>query len=144
MRLGTTISIGVAVIAFHWQFSVLVLAFLPHSTRFQLTSTLTSRTTRWSFRSYCIDKQFKELAPVEIDADDTWRTKPTTIVPIDKDFFTTRPEVITFDAVNTLIQPSQSIGRWYREALHSVLEMRVRLPRPALFTAAYKKAYAAA
>jgi hypothetical protein len=52
-----------------------------------------------------------------------------------------RPQLITFDAVGVLMQPSQSIGRWYREALNSATEMSVRLPRPALFTAAFNKAY---
>ena len=52
-----------------------------------------------------------------------------------------RPQLITLDAVGVLIQPSQSIGRWYREALNSATEMSVRLPRPALFTAAFNKAF---
>ena len=78
------------------------------------------------------------------DTDDSWKTSVNkNIVAIRREPFSTRPEVITFDAFNTLIEPSQSIGRWYREALNKACDMKVRLPRPALFTAAFKKAYAA-
>ena len=54
----------------------------------------------------------------------------------------TRPALITFDAMDTLIEPSQSVGRWYREALNAVGDMRLRLPRPGLFTAAFNKVFA--
>lgn len=60
---------------------------------------------------HCIDKTFRALEPVEIDADDNWRTKPSTIICIDKEPMRARPEVITFDAMGTLITPSQSVGR---------------------------------
>lgn len=91
---------------------------------------------------HCIDKKFKPLDPVAVDADDTWRTKASTIVTFDKTPLKSRPELVTFDAVGTLISPSQSIGRWYREALNSVCDMRIRLPRPAHFTNAFNKAFA--
>ena len=75
------------------------------------------------------------------DRDNSWRTPPSTVVPVKRDKFSTRPELITFDAYNTLIEPSQSMGRWYREALNTACDMTIRLPRPALFTAAFNKAY---
>lgn len=100
--------------------------------------------TRNSLQSsiFCIDKTLRQFEPPISNPDDNWRTKPSTIVPIDKTPFTVRPEVITFDAVNVLIEPSQSVGRWYREALHTVCDMKVRLPRPDFFTAAFNKAFA--
>ena len=101
-----------------------------------------TKITTSSSNRYCIDKKFKDLAPPTVDPDDTWRTKPSTIIPIEKPTkFTTKSQIITFDAYNTLIEPSQSIGRWYREALHIVCDTRIRLPRPQLFTVAFKKAY---
>jgi hypothetical protein len=79
---------------------------------------------------------------VREDSDSSWRTPSTNIIPVKREKFNVRPELITFDAFNTLIEPSQSVGRWYREALNRVCDMRIRLPRPALFTAAFQKAYA--
>lgn len=78
----------------------------------------------------------------EEDIDLTWRSiiNPD-IVPVHREPFTVRPQLITFDAMDTLIEPSQSIGRWYREALNIACDMRIRLPRPALFADAFKKAY---
>ena len=66
---------------------------------------------------------------------------PTNVVPVPIQPFT-RPALITFDAMDTLIEPSQSVGRWYREALNAIGDMRLRLPRPGLFTAAFNKALA--
>jgi hypothetical protein len=63
------------------------------------------------------------------------------IVPVRREMFSVRPKLITFDAMNTLIQPSQSIGRWYREALNIACDMRIRLPQPVYFADAFKKAY---
>lgn len=91
-----------------------------------------------------------ELTPIvqdksgeQFDNDNSWKTKADQlVVPVHKENFTVRPELITFDATYTLIEPSQSIGRWYREALNIACDMQIRLPRPALFTAAFKKAYA--
>ena len=67
-------------------------------------------------------------------------TDPSDVVPVALKPFN-RPALITFDAMDTLIEPSQSVGRWYREALNSLGDMRLRLPRPALFTAAFNKAF---
>jgi hypothetical protein len=105
-----------------------------------------------STRLYCIDTQFTPLkggpnlpGNLPRDDDNSWKTKTN------KDIITEqlsplindeKPKLITFDAMGTLIDLSQSVGRWYREALNSACEMRIRLPRPALFTAAFKKAYA--
>jgi hypothetical protein len=97
----------------------------------------------------CVDRQVnpellelaKDSGP-RSDSDNLWRTEQSTIIPVDFPKFTGKPSVITFDAFDTLIEPSQSIGRWYREALNSVGDMRLRLPRPAMFTAAFEKAYA--
>jgi hypothetical protein len=54
----------------------------------------------------------------------------------------TTPELITLDCFGTLIYPSQSVGRWYRKVLNDQCGMRIRLPPPALFTAAFNKTYA--
>ncbi len=97
-------------------------------------------------RLYCIGT---EITPVKQgeqgppkDDDDSWKTKANpAIVCVKREPFTVRPELITFDAMNTLIEPSQSIGRWYREALNIACDMQIRLPRPALFSAAFKKVY---
>jgi REG-2-like HAD superfamily hydrolase len=87
--------------------------------------------------------QPQNLLPEEReDTDPSWRTPESTIVPIVKDKFTVKPAVITFDAFSTLIEPSQSVGRWYREVLNNACDMKIRLPRPALFTAAFNKAFA--
>ena len=75
-------------------------------------------------------------------APEEWEQINAHILPVELDIKTLkRPELITFDAMNTLIEPSQSVGRWYREALNDACDMRIRLPRPALFTAAFNKAF---
>lgn len=61
--------------------------------------------------------------------------------PTMKDKFTVRPELITFDAYDTLIAPCQSIGRWYREALNTACDMSIRLPRPQLFQISFETVY---
>ena len=66
----------------------------------------------------------------------------SSIVPVARQLPLARPSLITFDVFDTLIVPSQSVGRWYREVLNHHCDMSVRLPRPKLFTAAFKKAYA--
>ena len=76
------------------------------------------------------------------DADTSWQTRQGAldIENIDHEPFG-RPELITFDATNTLIRPTQGIGKWYREALNTVCDMTVRLPRPIFFAESFKKAY---
>lgn len=90
---------------------------------------------------FCTDKQFQPLHPPTFDVDDTWRTKSTSIVPIELKPFPVKPQLITFDAFETLIEPSYSVGRWYREALNKACGMTIRLPRPALFSKAFKTAF---
>jgi len=93
---------------------------------------------------FCINRIAKPApkpSTESYDTDTSWHTPPTNIVPITIEKYSVRPELITFDAVDVLIEPSQSIGRWYREILNKQCDMRIRLPRPALFTAAFKKAY---
>lgn len=62
-------------------------------------------------------------------------------IPIIKSNLNVRPELITFDAYDTLIAPSQSIGRWYRAALNSACNMSIRLPRPELFQKSFHTVY---
>ena len=88
------------------------------------------------------DNEFRQDGGKHVDTDYSWHTKESTIIPVYRDKFTTRPELITFDAYNTLIEPSQSIGRWYREALNAACDMSIRLPRPILFSNAFNIAYA--
>jgi hypothetical protein len=100
-----------------------------------------------SFRLACVGKTIDNPLPqperdAREDNDPSWRTPTSNIIAVNREKFTVRPEIITFDAVNTLIEPSQSMGRWFREALNLACDMRIRLPRPALFTAAFNKAYA--
>lgn len=96
----------------------------------------------------CTDRQVNpeliELANTggpRSDSDNLWRTEQSSVIPIIIPKFPGKPAVITFDAYDTLIEPSQSVGRWYREALNTIGDMRLRLPRPAMFTAAFDKAY---
>lgn len=109
------------------------------------SANLRSLDSRFNTWKMCIDKV---MVPVirkggKQDADNSWRTLSAgKIVPIHKEKFTQRPELITFDAYNTLIQPSQSVGKWYREALNTVCEMQIRLPRPQHFTTAFNAAFA--
>jgi len=102
--------------------------------------------SRIETRRYCIGTNVRPLAGADgtpTDADTSWQTFiKEEIVPVRIDKITTRPQLITFDAFGTLIAPSQSIGRWYRETLNSVCDMRIRLPRPALFFHAFKAVYA--
>eukprot|EP00587_Corethron_hystrix_P003947 CAMPEP_0113311016 /NCGR_PEP_ID=MMETSP0010_2-20120614/8429_1 /TAXON_ID=216773 ORGANISM="Corethron hystrix, Strain 308" /NCGR_SAMPLE_ID=MMETSP0010_2 /ASSEMBLY_ACC=CAM_ASM_000155 /LENGTH=433 /DNA_ID=CAMNT_0000166585 /DNA_START=100 /DNA_END=1401 /DNA_ORIENTATION=+ /assembly_acc=CAM_ASM_000155 len=49
-------------------------------------------------------------------------------------------KLITFDAVGTLIRMTTSVGMFYREALNQAFGY-VRLPRPDLFTAAFREAH---
>jgi len=72
---------------------------------------------------------------------DYWKMASSTVEPVELGKITDRPELITLDCFGTLIFPSQSIGRWYREALNERCDTHIRLPRPALFTAAFNKAY---
>ena len=88
------------------------------------------------------DSEFRQDGGKHIDTDYSWHTKESTIIPVYRDKFKIRPELITFDAYNTLIEPSQSIGRWYREALNAACDMSIRLPRPILFTNSFNIAYA--
>ena len=114
------------------------------------TASVNSRYSIGGMSRRCVDK---ELIPLErkpgiarSDKDPSWRSPEMgKIVPVPKDrVFANRPELITFNVHNTLIQPSQSIGKWYREALNSVCDMSIRLPRPAHFTQAFNQAYAEA
>lgn len=88
------------------------------------------------------DENYRADGGKHSDTNFNWRTPETNIISVNREKFTVRPELITFDAYNTLIEPSQSIGRWYREALHSACDTSVRLPRPILFTNAFNKVYA--
>lgn len=89
------------------------------------------------------DETFRQDGGKHVDTDFSWRTpRDSTIIPVNREKFTIRPELITFDAYNTLIEPSQTIGRWYREALNNACDMAIRLPRPILFTNAFNKVYA--
>ena len=76
------------------------------------------------------------------DADTSWQTREgaSDIENIDHEPFG-RPELITFDAMDTLIRPTQGIGKWYREALNTVCDMTVRLPRPIFFGDSFKREY---
>ena len=118
----------------------LISVFCFRGIRFPTSTKLLSKRLRM-----CIDTKFKPIprsgGNEKSDSDPSWRTAPSTIICIDTpNKILVKPEVITFD-IATLIEPSQSVGRWYREALNTVCDMRVRLPRPALFTAAFNKAY---
>lgn len=93
-----------------------------------------------NIKQYCVGTEFTPLVPIPEDKE-YWRTSESSIVPIQKELFATRPEVVTFEPFGVLIEPSQSIGRWYRECLNLVCEMKIRLPRPALFTASFNKAF---
>ena len=127
-------------------------AFLAVSIQFPLFQSLRLISNPWRTSlqrtTTSLDCVGTKLVPVaqddgnmRSDSDNFWRTPGgSTIIPVKRDKFTERPELITFDG-NTLIAPSQSIGRWYREALNTACDMRIRLPRPALFTAAFNKAY---
>ena len=84
----------------------------------------------------------QEPSNYPFDTDNSWKTTVNpAVVPVRRELFNSKANLITFDATNTLIEPSQSIGRWYREALNIACDMQIRLPRPALFTAAFKKVY---
>ena len=95
----------------------------------------------------CIDRTVNQelidisKGAVKEDSDPLWKTKASTIVPINIPKFEGKPSLITFDATDTLLELSQSVGRWYREALNEASDMQLRLPRPALFTSAFEKAY---
>lgn len=76
------------------------------------------------------------------DSDPSWETIGNkNIIPIEKDYNGIKPMLITFDAFGTLFEPSQGVGRWYREALNSVSEMTLRLPRPSFFKKSFDQAY---
>lgn len=96
-------------------------------------------------RRYCIDF---EATPSDATSRrgsanlaDDWKTVESNIISIDHTPFTGKAELITFDAFATLIQPSQSIGKWYREALNDVCDMTIRLPRPQLFSDSFQRIY---
>ncbi len=71
-----------------------------------------------------------------------WQTAPSNVFPFAVNFSeVVRPQLVTYEVVGTLLDCSQSVGRWYREALNTVCEMSIRLPQPEYFTAAHKKAF---
>ena len=88
----------------------------------------------------------KELEPVfkeglREDSDTSWMTPKSSIVPVKIDKTALhRPELVTF-GFGTLIERSQSTGRWLREALNQASTMTLRLPKPGHFTVAFDKAY---
>ena len=88
------------------------------------------------------DETYRADGGKHVDTDYSWKTKASTIIPVNRQKFSTRPQLITFEPCNTLIEPSQSIGRWYREALNNACDMAIRLPRPILFTNSFNIAYA--
>lgn len=96
----------------------------------------------------CIDYDVNPVAEpydqghIRSDTDPSWMTAKSSIIPFKIEMENLkRPELITFEAAGVLIEPSQSIGRWHREALNTVCEMRIRLPKPKLFTKAFTKVY---
>jgi hypothetical protein len=99
----------------------------------------------YDFSRYCIDKVTKPIPfkpGVREDNDNSWRT----VINPDIEFvkmekFVNRPDLITFDAFNTLIEPNQGIGKWYREALNAACNFQIRLPRPIFFADSFKNAY---
>jgi len=123
--------------------TISALNYNGHS-NFRIISSKSSYSQRISAsKLYCIGTQpFVRGPPGEKgDADPMWQTPPSSIVPVKMEKFKVRPKLITFEAFDTLIEPSQSVGRWFREVLNMECKFQIRLPRPALFTAAYKKAY---
>lgn len=93
-------------------------------------------------RLYCTGTEFKPVPKPDVHGDGTWKTKPRPNIGYFKqNKFENRPEIITFDAIHTLIEPSQSVGKWLREALNTVFETSVRLPRPNLFYQSFVIAY---
>lgn len=52
-------------------------------------------------------------------------------------------ELITFDAVGTLIRMTTGVGMFYREALMAAADHNVRLPRPDIFADHFKEAFRA-
>jgi REG-2-like HAD superfamily hydrolase len=117
-----------------------ILAFRPHR------GGTTSPMLRTSTQKMCVDRDVRAIPQSGVtersDYDNQWRTTvDPNIVPVKREKFTIRPAVITFDAFGTLIEPSQSVGRWYREALNSLTEMTIRLPHPKYFGEAFDKTY---
>jgi len=55
--------------------------------------------------------------------------------------FTSPVELITFDAIDTLIQLRAPVGSFYRDALLEATGFRARLPGPAVFDASFIEAY---
>lgn len=98
--------------------------------------------------SMCIDQIARTFAdrgdnlPRDTHNEMWQRKRNPSIIPVERGTFKTRPGLITFDPINTLIEPSQSIGRWLRESLNTVCEMTIRLPKPMHFSEAFKKAFA--
>ena len=87
------------------------------------------------------DEEYRKDGGKHVDTDYNWHTEKSTIIPVNRQKFKTRPQLITFEPCGSLIEPSQSIGRWYREALNNACDMSIRLPRPILFTNAFNIAY---
>ena len=97
-------------------------------------------------RRNCWDYDLTPISKTGVrgDSDSSWRTTGMENIQfIEREKFDVRPDLLTFDAYNTLIQPSQSIGKWYREVLNNACDMAIRLPRPSFFTEGFKIAYAA-
>lgn len=139
------------------------IAYVPLAAKFQVIAIMAflglvslsqsySLTSRFVRRVYSSGSALRctdfNLVPIDKkgikgDSDTTWQKRPGAekIVNIDHTPFT-RPDLITFDAYNTLIMPSQGVGKWYREALNTVCDMKVRLPRPVFFAESFKKQYA--
>lgn len=85
-------------------------------------------------RINCIDRDFVPIEPPIYQQSDWWMSKANpNITRVYQKWPFAKPDLITFDVVGTLIQPSQSIGKWLRACLHEGSGYQYRLPQPQLF-----------
>ena len=96
----------------------------------------------------CIDKVVVPITvspssnKVPFDSDTFWHTKGNNAIPFcTEGKFATRPKLVTFSANNTLFMPTENVGKFFRQYLNDASDMTLRLPRPAIFTTAYTKAF---
>lgn len=82
----------------------------------------------------CVDRDFVPIEPPIYQQSDWWISKANpNISKVYQKWPFAKPDLITFDVVGTLIQPSQSIGKWLRACIHEAGGYQYRFPQPQLF-----------
>eukprot|EP00620_Florenciella_sp_RCC1587_P020043 CAMPEP_0182579988 /NCGR_PEP_ID=MMETSP1324-20130603/45670_1 /TAXON_ID=236786 /ORGANISM="Florenciella sp., Strain RCC1587" /LENGTH=357 /DNA_ID=CAMNT_0024796155 /DNA_START=270 /DNA_END=1340 /DNA_ORIENTATION=- len=131
LRLRAAMVAAVAVVLLPMQ----AVAFMPQTT--SAARWTTSSTARWAEKKAADAEQVQEIELGSAGASEIMLTsEPAGVLPPP---ITQKPQLITFDATGTLIQLAEPVGMHYRQVL--MKHTGIRLPRPDIFTDAFKEVY---